>query len=110
VLVREVFLRCRDVPVVFAHTVLDPLDLRGPWRRIVGLGERPLGAALFADPQIARYPLHQRKIGRHHELHRRLRAVVPTAERLLWARRSLFRLYGSPILVTEVFLPEILKL
>jgi chorismate--pyruvate lyase len=108
--VREVLLYCRDTPVVFAHTVLDPRDLRGPWRRIGALGERPLGAALFADPRIARYPLRQRKIDRRHELHRRLRAVVPGIAASLWSRRSLFRLYDSPILVTEVFLPEILQL
>lgn len=110
VLVREVFLYCGDTPVVFAHTVLDPQDLRGSWRSLASLGNRPLGAALFADPRIRRYALRSRKIGRHHELHRRLSKLVPTAPESLWARRSLFRLHNSPILVTEVFLPEILEL
>ncbi|HYH41821.1 MAG TPA: chorismate lyase [Burkholderiales bacterium] len=110
VLVREIFLRCGDVPVVFAHTVLDPADLCGPWRSVARLGNRPLGAALFADPRIERHALRQRKIGWHHELHRRLRATIPDAPPALWARRSLFRLHNSPILVTEVFLPEILRL
>lgn len=73
-------------------------------------GNRPLGAALFADPRIRRYPLRSRKIGRHHDLHRRLRKCAPTAPEPLWARRSLFRLHNAPILVTEVFLPEILAL
>jgi chorismate--pyruvate lyase len=110
VLVREVFLFCGDTPVVFAHTVLDPYELCGAWRSIAKLGNRPLGAALFADPRITRYPLHQRKIHWHHDLHRRLRATAPRAPGSLWARRSLFRLHNSPILVTEVFLPEILEL
>ena len=110
VLVREVLLYCGVKPVVFAHTVLDPGDLRGAWRSVARLGNRPLGAALFADPRIARYPLRQRKIAHHHELHRRLRAFVPRVPASLWARRSLFRLHNSPILVTEVFLPEILEL
>lgn len=110
VLVREVFLVCGDTPVVFAHTVLDPRDLRGPWRSVTNLGTRPLGAALFADARIRRYPLRSRRIGLHHELHRRLRVRVPRAAAPLWARRSLFSLHHSPILVTEVFLPEILRL
>ncbi|MGZ8154353.1 MAG: chorismate--pyruvate lyase family protein [Burkholderiales bacterium] len=110
VLVREVLLSCADTPVVFAHTVLRPDDLCGPWRAVARLGSRPLGAALFADPRIERYPLRQRKIGRHHELHRRIRTLVPQVPESLWARRSLFRLHDSPILVTEVFLPEILEL
>jgi len=109
-LVREVFLYCGDTPVVFAHTVLDPRHLRGPWRSVTTLGNRPLGAALFADARIERYPLRQRKIGWHHELHRRLTRFVPAGSASLWARRSLFRLHDSPILVTEVFLPAILEL
>ena len=110
VLVREVFLCCGDTPVVFAHTVLDPGDLCGPWRSVARLGNRPLGAALFADARIERHPLRSRKIGWHHDLYRRLNAHVPRAPLALWARRSLFRLHNSPILVTEVFLPEILRL
>ncbi len=110
VLVREVLLYCGETPVVFAHTVLDPQDLCGSWRSLATLGNRPLGAALFADPRIRRYVLRSRKIGRHHELHRRLRKFVPAAPESLWARRSLFRLHNSPILVTEMFLPEILEL
>jgi chorismate--pyruvate lyase len=110
VLVREVLLICDGRPVVFAHTVLDPEDLSGPWRSVATLGNRPLGAALFADPRICRCPLRIRKLGRHHELHRHVSATMDDAPARLWARRSLFRLHDSPILVTEVFLPEILKL
>lgn len=109
-LVREVFLYCGDTPVVFAHTVLDPDDLCGTWRSVAKLGTRPLGAALFADPRVERHPLRARRIGSHHELHRRLQEHVAVSNAPLWARRSLFRLHDSPILVTEVFLPEILRL
>jgi chorismate lyase len=110
VLVREVFLYCGDMPLVFAHTVVDPRHLRGVWRDVRKLGTRPLGAALFADERVTRYPLRQRKIGWHHELHRRLSACVPGMPSSLWARRSLFRLHDAAILVTEVFLPAILRL
>lgn len=110
VLVREVFLLCGDTPVVFAHTVVDPRDLSGAWRGILKLGNRPLGAALFADPQIERHPLRQKRIGPHHELHVRVRSFLRDTPARLWARRSLFRLRDSPILVTEVFLPGILRL
>jgi chorismate--pyruvate lyase len=110
VLVREVFLTCGDTPVVFAHTVADPRDLRGAWRGILKLGNRPLGAALFADARVERYPLLQKKLGPHHELHARLKTFLARPPSRLWARRSLFRLHDSPILVTEVFLPGILHL
>jgi chorismate--pyruvate lyase len=110
VLVREVVLYCGATPVVFAHTVLDAASLKGAWRSVARLGTRPLGAALFADPRVARFPLRQKKLAPHHELHRRIRALFPHVAHGLWARRSLFQLHNSPILVTEVFLPEILKL
>jgi chorismate--pyruvate lyase len=110
VLVREVYLVCGDEPVVFAHSVLDPRHLRGAWRAVAGLGSRALGAAVFADPRVTRYPLHQKKVARHHELHARARRALQSVPGSLWARRSLFILHKSPILVTEVFLPGILEL
>ena len=109
-LVREVYLYCRRTPVVFAHSVIDLRDFRRTWRRLGKLGSQPLGAALFADPRIRRYALRQKKLNRYHELHRRARAALPKTPATLWARRSLFTLNNSPILVTEVFLPGILKL
>lgn len=109
-LVREVLLRCGRTPVVFAHSVLRVRDLRGPWRGLIGLGNRPLGAALFADHRVSRYPLHCRRLGPGHRLYRKACTVLGKRPAQLWARRSLFVLGNSPILVTEVFLPGILKL
>jgi chorismate--pyruvate lyase len=109
-LVREVFLSCGTKRVVFAHSVTPLANLRGAWRGLAGLGTRPLGAALFADPRVRRHPLAFRRLGPNHELH--ARACAATGRRLpaLWARRSLFMLGKSPILVTEIFLPGILDL
>ena len=105
--VREVFLSCGRARVVFAHSVTRLASLRGAWRGLVRLGTRPLGAALFADPRVRRRPLRFRKLGPGNELH--TRACAATGKRLpaLWARRSLFILGKSPILVTEIFLPGI---
>lgn len=110
VLVREVLLMRGTTPLVFAHTVLEPDALRGAWRRITGLGTRPLGAALFADPRVARFPLHQKKLPRTHELHRRAATQLKQPPQTLWARRSIFAAGKSPILVSEVFLPAIYRL
>jgi chorismate--pyruvate lyase len=109
-LVREVFLSCGRKRVVFAHSVTRLANLSGTWRGLASLGTRPLGAALFADPRVRRRPLTFRKLGPRDELY--VRACAATGRRLpaLWARRSLFMLGKSPILVTEVFLPGILDL
>jgi len=109
-LLREVYLYCGATPVVFAHSVVPRRGLRGPWRALTRLGSRPLGAALFANPVVRRMPLQFRKLNAHHELYRRACRLLEVKPSHLWARRSVFSLRGSPILVTEVFLPGILEL
>jgi chorismate--pyruvate lyase len=107
---REVSLNCGSQPLVFAHSVVAPHALKGPWHMLSGLGARPLGAALFADPRIQRHPLCFRQLNGRHALYRRASRLLDEAPAALWARRSLFVLCGAPLLVTEVFLPAILTL
>lgn len=109
-LVREVYLYCGETPVVFAHSVMAPRNMRGPWRMLAGLGNRPLGAALFADPRVKRTSLNFRKLNPRDTLFRCACRVLSTRPRELWARRSVFSLRGRRILVTEVFLPTIREL
>jgi len=108
---REVFLYADGRPVVFAHSACARQHLRGAWSAVRGLGDRPLGALLFAHPLVERKTLRLR---RRCALHIRCISAHPLcwiiAPRRLWARRSLFYLNGAPLLVTEVFLPEILRL
>ena len=106
---RDVFLLADSRPVVFAHSVVDPAHLRGAWQALQHLGPRSLGSLLFTHPLVRRQPLHFRKLKRSHVLYR---AAIGTAAApaCLWARRSLFTLHGAPLLVTEVFLPDILEL
>ena len=108
--VREVVLYCDDQPVVFAHSVMPIHHLRGPWNMVTRLGARPLGEALFANHQIRRHPLTYQTIHPHHPLHRQaLQAVSLQRLGSLFARRSRFTLRGRSLMVTEVFLPAILK-
>jgi chorismate--pyruvate lyase len=107
---REVLLLADDRPVVFAHSVVAPRHLRGCWRMAAGIGGRPLGAALFSDPAVARGALSCARLGRGHPLHARAEAALRTPLPRLWARRSLFLRRGRPLLVSEVFLPDIGRL
>jgi chorismate lyase len=108
--VREVLLLADDVPVVFAHSVAARQDLRGAWRIAAGGGTRPLGAALFADPAIERRPLYAARVRAGDRLHGGAEQALAVALPALWARRSVFFHAQRPLLVTEVFLPEIAKL
>ncbi|HUL42504.1 MAG TPA: chorismate lyase [Burkholderiales bacterium] len=108
--VRDVYLYCRETPVVFAHSVLNRHSLRGAWRNISRQGVKPLGAALFANPRVKRTPLYFRKFDSHHKLYSCACRLLKDPPSHLWGRRSVFILRGQPILVTEVFLPGILEL
>lgn len=107
---REVFLCADGKPVVFAHSSCAREHLRGTWKSMRGLGNRSLGTLLFAHPLVKRRALHYKALQFHHPLYRSAVALLGDVPRRLWARRSLFYLHEAPLLVTEVFLPEILEL
>jgi len=109
-LLREVHLYCNGEPVVFAHSVLPRHSLRGEWLALGKLGNRPLGAALFMNPRVTRTQLEFKKLSNHHNLYRRAVSHLAAKPRAVWARRSMFRLGRSVIMVTEVFLPQVLNL
>lgn len=107
---REVFLYADGKPVVFAHSTCAQAHLTGSWRAMRGLGNRSLGTLLFTHPLVIRHPLHFKVLQSHHPLYKSAAAVLDSKPERLWARRSLFSLHNAPLLVTEIFLPEILKL
>jgi chorismate--pyruvate lyase len=107
---REVFLHADGQPVVFAHSTCAQVHLRGAWSSMSDLGNRSLGSLLFTHPLVIRQPLHYKALRSQHPLYRSAAAVLTDAPDRLWARRSLFYLHDAPLLVTEVFLPQILKL
>lgn len=110
-LVRQVSLCINQQAVVFAHSVLPKKSLRGVWLGLAALGNRPLGGALFANPKIVRTPLVYQKLGVNHALYHALLSAIPIIHNTnnLWARRSIFKLHGASIMVTEVFLPHLIK-
>ena len=113
VLIREVLLMGQEAPVVFAHSVIPKKSLRGSWLGLRRLGCQPLGAKLFAKPQIKRTALSYKKLSSRHPLFRQADQVMRTyllksAPDYLWARRSVFNFHQHKIMVTEVFFPEIL--
>ncbi|MGV8933226.1 MAG: chorismate--pyruvate lyase family protein [Gallionellaceae bacterium] len=106
---REIFLYADGKPVVFAHSTCAIQHLRGVWAALAGLGNKSLGTMLFTHPLVERRPLHYKALRSHHSLYQSA-MLERTKSPTLWARRSLFYLHGAPLLVTEVFLPEILLL
>ena len=107
-LIREVLLMGGNQPVVFAHSLLPRASLRGAWYGLGRLGNKPLGETLFANPKVKRTALEYKKLPRHHPISMRVAGHMPNAPKVLWARRSVFSLGCAKILVTEVFLSQLL--
>ncbi|MDJ0739379.1 MAG: chorismate lyase [Gammaproteobacteria bacterium] len=106
-LVREVRLHCGREVWVFARTLIPLCHLRGPARALTRLGRRPLGEVLFSDPTTRRLTVEVARITPRHRLHARATAHLRHAPDLVWGRRTLFDYGGQPILVNELFLPDI---
>jgi chorismate lyase len=108
-LIREVLLMGNNQPVVFAHSVLPHESLCGAWCGLGKLGNKPLGASLFANPRVKRTPLEYKKLSRHHPISMQVAEHLQVSPKALWARRSIFSLNCDKILVTEVFLEQLLE-
>jgi chorismate--pyruvate lyase len=104
--VREVALECDGRPVIFAHTTLATAPNGRLSRWMAGLGNRSLGSLLFTYPGFERGAIEFLRLDARHPLYRRAAALGEVGA-TLWARRSLHRLGGQQVLVTEVFLPAI---
>lgn len=107
--VREVALECDGRPVIFAHTTLSAATRGRLGRWMAGLGNRSLGSLLFTCPGFERGAIEFLRLDARHPLYRRAAALGEVGPRL-WARRSLHRLDNQPVLVTEVFLPAIVRI
>jgi chorismate--pyruvate lyase len=113
---REVLLRCDGRPVVYGHTVVPSTATASDWPLFSALGERSLGTTLFYDPLVQRGRLEFARIRPGHPLLARVRAallandVAFDAQSDYFARRCVYRRRQGLLLVTEVFLPAVLKL
>ena len=106
-LLREVELLCDGQPWVFARTLIPATSLKGGARRLAHLGNKPLGAVLFADPNTVRLAVEVARITPRHGLFHAACSHMPEQPDEVWGRRTLFAFAGQKLLVNEIFLPTI---
>ncbi len=103
-LIRQVRLCCGHACWIYARTVIPFATLKGKQRIYANLGTRPLGAMLFADRTMQRDEVMVTSLTGG-----RLPDGLGLEDRdTVWGRRSVFRVGGKPLLVSEYFLPALL--
>jgi len=105
-IIRQVLLFCDDTPWVYARSVIPMTTLIGPLRRLSKLGNKPLGAILFSNKQIIRSHMEITRLKPEHPCYN---WPGHSGNELIPGLRSIFSLYKKPVLVSEFFLPEIVK-
>lgn len=108
-LLREVQLQCDQAPWVFARTLIPGSSLVGRARRLAFLGSKPLGAVLFADPATHRGALEMACLRPGDMLFHKALQDTDCDAAELWGRRTVFFYAGKPLLVNEIFLPDIAR-
>lgn len=108
-LVRQVRLLCDGKPWVFARTVIPASTLKGAVRRLAYLGDKPLGAVLFADPSMQRDAIEIASLSARTCHYADALQGQRSRPKQIWGRRSVFYISNKPLLVSEFFLPGINK-
>jgi chorismate lyase len=100
VLDRQVQLCCGEQPLVYARSLLPVTLFTGRLQRLKFQGSKSLGATLFADPTVTRGELQVAQLAGDY---------IPGADKKakVWGRRSVFRIQGKPLLVSEFYLPAL---
>ena len=107
--VRQVHLFCGSQAWVYARTVVPDATLHGELQKLTHLGTQPLGAILFANKHIRRGTIEIAKITNQHKLHKTALMFSQQKSDAIWGRRSLFRIADKPLMVSEIFLPDLTR-
>lgn len=103
---REVVLRCDDVPMVYAQSIMPKSSVTGEQERLAHLGHQPLGEVLFSDPSMTRNTIEVARFDSKSDVINLAQMLGQSTQIALWGRRSVFTVNDKPILVSEVFLPK----
>ena len=108
-LLRQVQLLCGDTVCVYARSIIPLKTLKGKHRRLRFLGNRPLGAYLFANPSLRRNQQQLAIIAKKDALYEIATSGSQQGSAQIWGRRSLFTIDEKPLLVSEFFLPALFE-
>lgn len=106
-LVREVMLHANAKPLLLARTIIPEQTIKVAHRNLSHLGTRPLGEVIFSYPQLERLELGLSEI----KPSTWKPDVLSLADitQAIAGRRTVYAIAHKPMLVSEFFLPDLLK-
>lgn len=109
VIVREVKLSCDKQICMYARSLFPKQTLRGRGISIQALGTRPLIDFLNLDPTLKRSSYDITRLKPNDYYYEQACSHLKKLPAFLWARRSVFSFFNEPILLVEVFMPEVFE-
>lgn len=107
-LIREVLLHADGKPLILARTIIPAKTIKVAKSNLAHLGSRPLGEVIFSYPKLERIEMdvtlitpstwNQSAINEAH------------INQPIWGRRTVYAIAQRQMLVSEFFLPEVLKI
>ena len=107
IFVRESCLSCNNKKLVYARTVIPRKTLKVQNHTLTRLGKKPLGEVLFNNNKIFRENIKYAKIPLYNELYNKAKKHCDIYSDL-YGRQSIFYVKNKPLLLIEVFLPDIM--
>lgn len=106
---REILMICDGKPWWYAYTSIPSATFKKKEHAFLTLGERPLGRLIFSDPDFIRYKSIFYPIEAHDSYYVKMgQWVKPQLDKhCLWAKKSEYRVLGEPLLLVEIFLPDV---
>ena len=106
--IREIIMMCNHKAWWFARTLIPSRTFFRQAEQFANLHDKPLGSILFSAPYYPRKYCKFAQLNRRHFIFQRAMQTQRYEVKHLWARQSKFILLGGPLLLFEVFLPEML--
>lgn len=109
-LIREVLISSHDRHWMYARTVIPKETLTGDLAILGQLQNKPIGSILFNHPDMQRSAFEFTCVTSDMTWHHKIQSCINEDLPSLWTRRSVFTIQQKSILLTESFLPDVLKL
>ena len=106
-LTREVLLYVRGKPLILARTIIPAATVKTAKSNLSRLGNRPLGEIIFSYPKLERIAMDVTLINPSIWTSSALAEV--NIKQPLWGRRTVYGIAHQHMLVSEFFLPEVLR-